>query len=140
VTGLLNLPTAVIEFLIPVTIAITGIENLIVRDRSVALGRRYRPVLAGLFGLVHGAGFANYLKSLFVERIAVPLLGFNVGLEVGQLFVLGLAALVFVLVDRAIAALRPVRWSATPLRLRTIAVSAIVVIVAARWAVERSPW
>ena len=57
VTGALRLQTPVIEFLIPVTIVATGIENLLVRDRASApLGGRYRPVFAGVFGLVHGAG------------------------------------------------------------------------------------
>ena len=65
VTGALNLPTALIEFLIPVTILATALENLIVRDRSTAIwGCVGTAVFAGLFGLVHGAGFANYLRSL----------------------------------------------------------------------------
>ena len=67
VTGALSLPTPVIEFLIPVTIVATGIENLLVRDRASApWGGRYRPVFAGVFGLVHGAGFANYLRDFSV--------------------------------------------------------------------------
>ncbi|HLL46814.1 MAG TPA: HupE/UreJ family protein, partial [Longimicrobiaceae bacterium] len=57
VTGVLDLPTELIEFLIPVTIVATAAENLLVRDRAGALWRgRYRPVFAGVFGLVHGAG------------------------------------------------------------------------------------
>ena len=64
-------------------------------------------MFAGVFGLVHGAGFANYLRSLFVDRIAVPLFGFNVGLEVGQLIVIALAFVSFAAIDRAIAWSRP---------------------------------
>src|SRR5207245_1974576 len=82
-----------IEFLIPLTIVATCIENLLVADRARAWwGGRYRPVFAGVFGLVHGAGFANYLRSLFVAPIALPLFGFNVGIELGQLVVLALDA------------------------------------------------
>src|SRR3982751_3988075 len=66
VTGRLALPATLIEFLIPVTIVITGVEN-IVFSTGAPFGRRYRPVFAGVFGLVHGAGFATYLKSLFVD-------------------------------------------------------------------------
>src|SRR5690348_11960951 len=77
VTGIVRLPTALIEFLIPVTIVATGIENLIVsgrqRDAKTPRSRGYRPILAGVFGLVHGAGFANYLSALFVTHIALPL-------------------------------------------------------------------
>jgi hypothetical protein len=140
VTGLLHLPTPVIEFLIPVTIVATGVENIVVRDRAATPWRRYRPVFAGVFGLVHGAGFANYLQSLFVDRIAVPLFGFNVGIELGQLVVLALAFAVFAATDRVMAAVRPSAWRLTPLRLRTVAVSALVAVVAARWAAERAPW
>lgn len=143
VTGLLVLPSAIIEFLIPVTIVATCIENLLVRDRSTALwGRRYRPVFAGVFGLVHGAGFANYLRSLFVDRIAVPLFGFNVGLEIGQLVVIALAFLTFAALDRVLTAAMSRHRVATnrPIRLRTLAVSVVVMSVAARWMLERYPW
>lgn len=141
VTRAVTLPTAWIEFLIPVTIVATGVENLIVRDRRRALwGGRYRPVFAGVFGLVHGAGFANYLTSLFVDRIAVPLLGFNLGIELGQLVVLALAGVVLVALDRGFA-LMPLRARApAPLRLRVITVSSLVTLIASRWAIARAPW
>jgi HupE/UreJ protein len=141
VTGAVRLPTPLIEFLIPVTILVTGLENILVRRRDRApLGGGYRPVFAGVFGLVHGAGFANYLQSLFVGSIVVPLLGFNVGIELGQLVVLGLAALALGGLDRVLAL--PRRPEATPsvLRLRVVAVSAVVVVVAAEMAASRAPW
>ena len=140
VTGALNLPSSLIEFLIPVTIVATALENVIVRDRSAAVwGRKYRPVFAGVFGLVHGAGFANYLRSLFVDRIAVPLLGFNLGLEAGQLIVIALTFITFAAVDRAIRAARSIGDDRV-VRLRTLAVSVVVMSVAARWMLERFPW
>ena len=141
VTGVLNLPSALIEFLIPVTIVITGIENMLVSDRTRApWGGRYRPIFAGVFGLVHGAGFANYLKALFVENLAAPLFGFNVGIEVGQIVVLVLAGALLAGVDRGIAAVRLTndRWPA--IRVRVVAVSMLVVMVGSAWVVERSPW
>lgn len=141
VTGAIALPAAVIEFLIPVTIVATCIENIAVRDRRTApWNGRYRPVLAGAFGLVHGAGFANYLTSLFVERLAIPLAGFNVGLEIGQLAVLAVIAVVLLALDRLITLLRrPVIWS-SPLRARVLVVSSLVAVVAAHWAYVRRPW
>lgn len=140
VTNALVLPTAWIEFLIPVTIVATGIENLLVRDRTHTLwGGRYRPVFSGVFGLVHGAGFANYLRSLFVDRVAVPLFGFNVGIELGQLLVLVAAGLVFVAADRGLERLsRPDALGAV--RLRVVGVSMVVILVATRWALQRAPW
>jgi hypothetical protein len=140
VTGLVTLPGALIEFLIPITILITGAENIIVRDRGHAWwSGRYRPVFAGVFGLVHGAGFANYLKALFVDHIAVPLLGFNLGIEAGQLVVLTGAGAVLWGVDRLLGRAHLTHPGYTALRLRVVAVSAVVTVVAASWAVERSP-
>ena len=140
-TGALRLPTPLIEFLIPVTILVTGLENILVRRRERALlGGGYRPVFAGVFGLVHGAGFANYLQRLFTGSIVVPLLGFNVGIELGQLVVLGLAAVALAGLDRALARLRTPEATPSVLRLRVVAVSAVVVVVAAEMAASRAPW
>lgn len=141
VTNTLALPTVWVEFLIPVTIVATGVENLLVHDRTRTLwGGRYRPVFSGLFGLVHGAGFANYLKELFVERVAVPLFGFNIGIELGQVLVLLVAALVFRGADAMLERLRRRASWPSALRLRVVGVSVAVILVASRWAVERSPW
>ena len=141
VTGAVRLPTKLIEFLIPITIVATCIENMIVRDREHAIwGGKYRPVFAGVFGLVHGAGFANYLRDLFGDHIAVPLLGFNIGIEIGQIAVLTIAAIGLVSADTIIAKLRESLRPESVLRLRVLAVSLVVMVVAARWAIERNPW
>jgi hypothetical protein len=140
VTNALVLPTSLIEFLIPLTILATALENIAVRERRRALWRgRYRPVFAGVFGLVHGAGFANYLRGLFLDDVALPLFGFNVGIELGQLVVLALAAVSLVMLDRIIALCARSEGSGT-LRLRIVTVSIIVALVSAGWAVERSPF
>jgi HupE/UreJ protein len=138
----LMLPPAWIEFLIPVTIIATGLENVLARNRVTRSGTgRYRPFLAGLFGLVHGAGFANYLRSLFVDDIALPLFGFNVGIELGQLCVLVTTFAAFAAVDPLIRAARlSDDGPASTIRLRALAVSSVVLMVATRWAVQRAPW
>lgn len=141
VTGALTISPSLVEFLIPLTIMITAVENMIVRDRGGALWRgRYRPLFAGVFGLVHGAGFASYLKSLFVDRVALPLFGFNVGIEIGQVVVLIAAFGALYGMDQTIAWLRLPRSAPAPLRLRVLAVSSLVAVVAAHWAIERAPW
>ena len=143
-TDTVVVPERVVEFLIPVTIVATAAENLVVRHRAATPGaRRYRPLLAGAFGLVHGAGFAGYLKGLFVDRIAVPLLGFNVGVELGQILVLAVIGAALLGLDAALVrARRNARPpSAVPvLRLRVVGISLAVGLVAAVWAVERRPW
>lgn len=141
VTGTLHLSSALIEFLIPVTIVLTAIENLIVSRRAESNGfSRYRPVLAGTFGLVHGAGFATYLQSLFVERVAVPLFGFNVGIELGQILVLVIAATILTGMDSALDRVATPKRGWSALQVRSAAVSVVAGCVAAVWAVQRSPW
>jgi hypothetical protein len=140
-TGVLRIPSNLIEFLIPLTIIATGFENIVVRNKSRApLRRRYRPVFAGVFGLVHGAGFAIYLQSLFTGSIVLPLFAFNVGIELGQLLVLGAAGVVLAGVDRLFRVLRPPGAVPAAHRLRVIFVSLFVVAVAAQMAAARKPW
>lgn len=89
---IVSFPSDVIEFLIPVTIAVTCLFNFF----SPANGRNsktqpmiYRYVAAALFGLIHGLGFSNFLRSMLgkEENITLPLLAFNIGLEIGQLVI-----------------------------------------------------
>jgi hypothetical protein len=93
-----------------------------------------------VFGLVHGAGFANYLRSLFVGSIAVPLFGFNVGIELGQLVVLAVTGIGLAALDRLLALARAPGATPSVYRLRALAVSLVVVVVAAEMAVARRPW
>lgn len=145
VADALPVSQAVVEFLIPVTIVATAAENVLVRDRGAApRARRYRPLFAGVFGLVHGAGFAGYLKSLFVSGVATPLLGFNVGIELGQVVALAAIAAALAVADallRAVLGAIPRAPRSLPaMRLRTIGVSLAIGTVALGWAVERRPW
>ena len=87
---LVRLDPDLVEFLIPVTIFITAVSN-IVRKRGAALPR-VAPLNYGLalvFGLIHGLGFSNYLRSLLgkEQSIVGPLVSFNLGLELGQLVI-----------------------------------------------------
>ncbi len=79
---------AIIEFLIPLTIFLTGIANLIFPH---AKGIKWKYALVLFFGCIHGMGFSNFLKSTLMgeESIVLPLLSFNIGLELGQLLILG---------------------------------------------------
>lgn len=83
-----------IEFLIPVTIVFTALENLW-RNSNDRSHSRWRYLTALVFGLIHGMGFSNYLKSMMGKsaHIASELLAFNLGLEAGQLLIVGLVML-----------------------------------------------
>lgn len=85
-----------IEFLIPLTIFVTAIANLFVRNLKGNSGLYYLRYAAALFfGLIHGLGFSNYLRSLLgSERgMVLPLFSFNVGIEVGQIIIVSLIML-----------------------------------------------
>jgi len=82
-----------IEFLIPVTIFVTALANLLARKQQVSPLLHYMKYGAGLFfGLIHGLGFSNYLRSLLgAERgLVLPLFSFNVGIEVGQIIIVSI--------------------------------------------------
>ena len=80
-----------IEFFIPVTIFITAFANLFKSERSLKSVNKIQLnyVFALVFGLIHGLGFSNYLKSLIGKsgNIVEELLAFNLGLELGQIVI-----------------------------------------------------
>ena len=82
-----------IEFLIPVTILFTAVSNLFTKDRQITEGKIMRNyIYAGFFGLIHGMGFSNYLKTLLGtdKSIILQLFAFNVGLEAGQIIIVAI--------------------------------------------------
>jgi hypothetical protein len=88
VLNIIEVSSKWIEFLIPVTIVITA---LACTYRKPGSSQKMSPVylLTVLFGLIHGLGFSNYLKSLLGknDNIVTDLLAFNIGLEIGQLII-----------------------------------------------------
>jgi len=92
-----------VEFLIPCTIIVTAVLNMLEKDyepRSL----RVNYFLALFFGLIHGLGFANALRFMLAKDqvIGWSLFGFNIGLEAGQVVVvLGILIVSFLLVNKA---------------------------------------
>lgn len=89
VFNVVNYSVAWIEFLIPVTIVITAISNLFVTKFTFKSKFPLIYFFALFFGLIHGLGFSNYLKSMLGkdESIIGQLLAFNLGLEAGQIII-----------------------------------------------------
>lgn len=94
---LVSVDSALIEFLIPLTILLTALYNVYNRRSSyVSISIKYS--LAVFFGLIHGMGFSNFFRSAAIpgidEGFITQLLAFNLGVEFGQLiiiaFILGL--------------------------------------------------
>jgi hydrogenase/urease accessory protein HupE len=94
--NLVDLPVDLIELLIPVTIVFTALSNFWVKDFEFKAKYPLIYFLALFFGLIHGLGFSNYLKSLLgrEQSIVGPLLTFNIGLEIGQLLIVGIILII----------------------------------------------
>ena len=134
---LVRVDTGLVEFLIPVTIVATAVTNLVGLKREDpgehrVAARPTRYALALVFGIIHGLGFSNFLRlALGEERsLFVPLLSFNIGLELAQIVV---AAGVLVV------ALVAVRLLSLPQRIWTLLLSVLAGGMAAVMAVQRWP-
>ena len=92
VLNIILLPSSLIEFAIPLTILISAIFRWIQVEKNE--NKSYQKdqkvyAITLLFGLIHGLGFSNMLRSLLGSQadILQPLLFFNLGLEVGQIVI-----------------------------------------------------
>lgn len=104
VLNVVNISTAWIEFLIPVTIVFTALSN--VWEKKFEFKTKFPLIyfLALFFGLIHGLGFSNYLKSLLGKSSSIvgELLAFNLGLEAGQLLIVAAIMLISWIVVQAL--------------------------------------
>ncbi|MEM6456882.1 MAG: HupE/UreJ family protein [Acidobacteriota bacterium] len=133
----ISLPSRPVEVLIAASIAYVGIENVLLRRRSTLGGRTaprplppWRLPLVFAFGLLHGLGFAGVLGELGLPTGAelTALVGFNIGVELGQLLVLAVAA---ALLGRAMQHSRAHRRIVTPLSL-------LIAATGLSWAITRA--
>jgi hypothetical protein len=87
---IIHVDADVVEFLIPVTIFITAVSNIFRSDpRPSGSSLQLNYLYAAFFGLIHGMGFSNYLRSILGRdhTIFTQLFAFNVGLEFGQIVI-----------------------------------------------------
>ena len=122
--GFISLSGSIVEPLIALSIVWMAIENI----RSEEAGQRRIWVIV-IFGLLHGLGFASVLSEFGLpqEAFLMALFSFNVGVELGQLTVLGVAAALLM------------AWSKKPTyrMFVQIPLSAIIGLIGAYWFVER---
>ncbi|EDL48354.1 HupE/UreJ family protein [Erythrobacter sp. SD-21] len=126
--GVAGLPQRPVEVLIALSIVFLAVE--VARGTKDTLTRRLPWLVAFLFGLFHGFGFAGALREIGLPEGEVPaaLISFNLGVEAGQLLVIGLALMVLAAIRRA----RPA--AETPaLRFASYAIG----ITGAYWLVDR---
>lgn len=83
--GMINLPAHIVEPLIALSIAWIGVENAFAKEL-----KNSRLLLVFAFGLLHGMGFAGVLSEFGMPdgAFAVALIGFNIGVELGQLAII----------------------------------------------------
>ncbi len=128
--GLFGLAQAPVEALIALSIVFLAVEIAKQSDGTKRLSERIPWVVAFLFGLLHGFGFAGALREIGLPEGDVPmaLLTFNLGVEVGQLLIVALTL-------AAIAALR--RLAPGTLRPTTVTMTYAIGGIASFWFIER---
>ncbi|MEN1783535.1 MAG: HupE/UreJ family protein [Bacteroidota bacterium] len=95
--GILKVDVALIEFLIPVTIALTAVFNIYrAIKKEQTTGLYFTGLATAFFGLIHGFGFSNYFNMLMAEepQKLKPLLGFASGIELSQVAIIMFALIV----------------------------------------------
>lgn len=122
--GVLSLSPNIVEPLIALSIAYVAIENLFTSKLQP-----WRPAVVFLFGLLHGLGFAGVLTELGLPRgqFVTALASFNIGVELGQLAVIGIALL-------ATYWIRSKTWYRKGV---VVPSSVLIAVVALYWTVER---
>jgi hypothetical protein len=122
--GALSLPSRLVESAIAASVILAALNNL------WPLVHRWRALVAFTFGLIHGFGFASVLADLGLPRgaLVLSLVGFNVGVELGQL------AIVALFLPLAYALRRGLFYR----RVVLAGGSALIALVAMVWLAERA--
>jgi hypothetical protein len=128
--GVIEPPASIVEPLIALSIAFVAVENLFFRDIS-----RWRPLIVFSFGLFHGMGFAGFIRDVGLPpgQFWSSLIGFNLGVEIGQLAVVLAAALISIPIKSAL--------TRTDFAYRTVIVvpaSVLIAVIGLWWAVARA--
>jgi hypothetical protein len=122
--GIVTLPSRLVESAIAMSVVLAALNNVF----PLFQGRRW--MVAGLFGLIHGFGFASVLADMSLPRdsLVLALFGFNVGVEIGQLAI--------------VSAFLPLAYWLRGTGFYRVVVftggSAVIVVVAGLWFVERA--
>lgn len=132
--GVFSPPAGIVEPLIAASIAVVAIENVWVRDMP-----RWRPIVVFAFGLLHGLGFAGFFGELGLPpgQFWSALIGFNVGVEIGQIAVVLVTLAILMTAQRTIRTADDAgtttyrRWVVTPASL-------LIASVGLWWAIERA--
>ena len=128
--GYVNVPQAPVEAVIALSILFLATEIIHMQQGKIGLAQRYPWLVAFIFGLLHGFGFAGALSEIGLPQSDIPLalLFFNIGVEVGQLIFVATVLLVGMILRRYIS--QPMRWGET-------VITYMIGGIAAFWTIER---
>lgn len=131
VLDIFRFPSNWVEFLIPCTIVFTALDNLLFSKNHEKL-IKFNYFLALFFGLIHGMGFANSVRMMLASEqdILLPLFGFNVGLEFGQIAVVTFVLTLHFLISKFIK---------IPEKIWIFTISVPILIFALKMCIERFP-
>lgn len=129
--GFLGLPQRPVESVIALSIMFLAVEIVKSGQGTTRLSQRVPWLVAFLFGLLHGFGFAGALKEIGLPQGEVPmaLLTFNLGVEAGQLFIVVVALAVLAVIRR---------WLPQQLRPVILGATYVIGITASYWFIERT--
>jgi hypothetical protein len=138
--GIVTIPGSVVEPLIAASIVYVGVENIRGHTNVKA-----RTALVFVFGLLHGLGFASVLGDFGItaSHFAAALVGFNIGVEFGQLAVI-FVALALILIAVRLTSFSPLPDEEAPVRnvqvmYRAVSVvgSVVISLIGTYWTIER---
>jgi hydrogenase/urease accessory protein HupE len=126
--GIVHVPQAPVEAVIALSILFVAMEIVHWRQGRPGLTRQYPWIVAFVFGLLHGFGFAGALAAIGLPEHAIPLalLFFNIGVELGQLLFIAAVFLAWWI-------LKKVRWPAWAWRVPVYGIGSM----AAYWTIDR---
>lgn len=129
-SGVINPPSSIVEPLIALSIAFVAIENLFFKDMP-----KWRPLVVFGFGLFHGLGFAGFIRNVGLppEQFWSSLIGFNLGVELGQLTVVIVAVILCAPLKPALV-LRGYSYRS----IIVMPISILIAVIGLWWAITRA--
>lgn len=123
--GVIDPPSNIVEPLIAMSIVFLALENIFLKKI-----KPWRMIMVFLFGLVHGMGFAGALSELGIPQnsFLTALIGFNIGVELGQITII---LLMYLFVARSFA---HKMWYRKRI---VIPASLVIALIASYWTIER---
>jgi len=128
--GYISLPSKPVEAIIALSIVFLAAEIVKRKEGQLRLSETYPWLVAFLFGLLHGFGFAGALAEIGLPKGDVPLalLSFNLGVELGQLLIVGITLAILFLIKR---------WLAGSLYYFRFTSAYLIGITSTYWLIER---